>query len=60
MRNLTLSGTSVFPIPEANVSGIAIDLDQNAIFVVSELSNQDAEVEVNVWKISSDDAIASD
>jgi elongator complex protein 1 len=52
MRNLSLCASSVTHIPGANLSATAVDLDQNILYVASETSNPDGEVEIMIWKVA--------
>lgn len=52
MRNLSLSATELVAIPNTNITGTAIDLDEKVLYVVSEKDNADGEVEVELWKLS--------
>lgn len=54
MRNLILLSTSQQTLPEASttsVSAIAIDLDEDTLFVAAERQTEDGDVEVEVLKL---------
>jgi elongator complex protein 1 len=53
MRNLGLRAVHDIALPDANVSAVAIDLEQDAIYVTSERQNADADIEVEVYKLES-------
>jgi elongator complex protein 1 len=51
MRNLGLQTVQNIPLPDANISAVAIDLEEDAIYVTSERQNADADVEVEIFKL---------
>ncbi|KAF9463531.1 pol II transcription elongation factor [Collybia nuda] len=55
MRNLTLAASTLTVIQNANVTATTIDLDENVIYATSERQNLDGEVEVEIWKVDSDE-----
>ncbi|KAG6814838.1 hypothetical protein H0H93_012058, partial [Arthromyces matolae] len=56
MRSLTLSSTSATDLKNSNVTATAIDLDENVIYVASERTDPDGNVEVEVWNVGNEDA----
>jgi len=55
MRNLSLCTSSVTHLPDANVAATAIDIEQNTLYIASEATSLDGQVEVALWKVGSDD-----
>ena len=53
MRNLGLRAVHNIALPNANLSAVAIDLEEDAIYVTSEGRNADADVEVEIFKLES-------
>lgn len=53
MRNLGLRTVHNIALPNANLSAVAIDLEEGAIYVTSERQNADADIEVEVLKLES-------
>jgi len=53
MRNLGLRAIHNFAFPNANLSAVAIDLEEDAIYVTSERQNADADIEVEIFKLES-------
>ena len=53
MRNLGLRAVHNIALPNANLSAVAIDLEEDAIYVTSERRNADADVEVEIFKLES-------
>ena len=51
MRNLGLRDVQNIALPNANVSALAIDLEEEAIYVTSERQNADADIEVEIFKL---------
>ncbi|KAJ3495435.1 hypothetical protein NLJ89_g10624 [Agrocybe chaxingu] len=51
MRNLTLIASWEVHIPPGNITATTYDLDENIIYVSTESSNPDGEVEVELWRI---------
>lgn len=51
MRNLLLAASQLASIPNANLTGTAIDLDQNVLYTASERANADGEVEIEIWQV---------
>jgi elongator complex protein 1 len=51
MRNLSLSSCQISSFRGANICATAIDLDQNALYAASERQNDDADVEIEIWKV---------
>ena len=51
MRNLSLYESTVDQIPDANGCTTAFDVDENILFVASEVSNPNGEVVITIWKI---------
>ena len=51
MRNLGLRDVQNIALPNANVSALAIDLEEEAIYVTSERPNADADIEVEIFKL---------
>jgi elongator complex protein 1 len=57
MRNLSLLRTSHIPLPEgiassSSIAAITLDLDEDAVFAAVERQSPDADVEVEIWKVS--------
>ena len=48
----TVGAASTYTAPSTSVSGVAFDLDEDALYVAAERQTEDAEVEVEVWKLS--------
>jgi len=53
MRNLGLRVVHDIALPNANISAVAIDLEEDAIYVASERQNADADIEVEIFKLES-------
>ena len=53
MRNLGLRAVHNVALPKANLSAVAIDLEEDAIYVTSERQDADADIEVEVFKLES-------
>ena len=53
MRNLGLRAVQNIALPNANLSAVAIDLEEGAIYVTSERQNADADIEVEIFKLES-------
>jgi len=53
MRNLGLQAVHNIALPSANISAVAIDLEEDAIYVTSERQNADADIEVEIFKLES-------
>ena len=53
MRNLGLQAIQGITLPNANLSSVAIDLEEDAIYVTSERQNADADIEVEIFKLES-------
>ena len=53
MRNLGLRAAHNIALPNANLSAVAIDLEGDAIYVTSERQNADADIEVEIFKLES-------
>jgi hypothetical protein len=51
MRNLGLRAVHDIQLPNANLSSVAIDLEEDVIYVTSERQNADADTEVEVFKL---------
>lgn len=56
MRNLSLLRTRQDVLaghvePTTSVSAVALDLDEDALYIAAERQTQDADVEVEVWKL---------
>ena len=51
MRNLGLRDAQNIALPNANISALAIDLEEDAIYVTSERQNADADIEVEIFKL---------
>ena len=51
MRNLGLRAVQNIALPNANISAVAIDLEQDTIYLTSERQNADADVEVEILKL---------
>lgn len=57
MRNLALLRTSHIPLPDglpstSSISAVTLDLDKDAAYVAVERQPADADVEVEVWRVS--------
>lgn len=55
MRNLGLRAVQNIPLPNANISAFAIDLEEDAIYVASERQNPDADIDVEIFKLVQQD-----
>jgi len=53
MRNLGLRAVHNIALPNANLSAVAIDLEEDAIYVTSERQNADTDIEVEIFKLGS-------
>lgn len=53
MRNLGLRAVHNVALPIANLSAVAIDLEEDAIYVTSERQNGDTDIEVEIFKLGS-------
>ena len=53
MRNLGLRTVHNIALPNANLSAAAIDFEEDAIYVTSERQNADADIEVEIFKLES-------
>ena len=53
MRNLGLRTVHNIALSNANLSAAAIDLEEDAIYVTSEHQNADADIEVEIFKLES-------
>ena len=53
MRNLGLRAVRNIALPNADLSAVAIDLEEDAIYVTSERQNGDTDVEVEILKLGS-------
>ena len=53
MRNLGLRAVHSIVLPNANLSAVAVDLEEDAIYVASERQNADADIEVEIFKLES-------
>jgi len=53
MRNLGLRAVHNVALPNANLSAVAIDLEEDTIYVTSERQNGDIDIEVEVLKLGS-------
>jgi elongator complex protein 1 len=51
MRNLGLRAVHSIVLPNANISAVAIDLEEDVIYVTSERQNADADIEVEIFKL---------
>ena len=51
MRNLGLRAVQNIAFPNANISAVAIDLEEDAIYATSERQNADADIEVEIFKL---------
>lgn len=51
MKNLALSATTRYAFEDAEISAVAIDLDQNSLYVASEHIGPDADVQVKILKV---------
>ena len=51
MRNLGLRAVQNIALPNANISAVAIDLEEDTIYLTSERQNADADVEVEILKL---------
>lgn len=51
MRNLGLRAVQNIAFHNANISAVAIDLEEDAIYVTSERRNADDDIEVEVFKL---------
>ena len=58
MRNLGLRAVHNIALPSANVSAVAIDLEEDTIYVTSERQNADADIEVEIYKLDSQENVA--
>ncbi|KAF9647728.1 Elongator complex protein 1 [Thelephora ganbajun] len=53
MRNLGLRAVQNIALPNATISAVAIDLEEDAIYVTSECQIADADIEVEILKLES-------
>jgi len=53
MRNLGLRAVHNIAFPNANLSTVAIDPEEGAIYVTSERQNADTDIEVEILKLGS-------
>ena len=53
MRNLGLQTVKNVAFPNANLSAVAIDLEEDVIYATSERRNADADIEVEIFKLQS-------
>ena len=53
MRNLGLRAIHNIALPNGNLSAVAIDLEEDAIYVTSERQNGDTDIEVEIFKLGS-------
>lgn len=51
MRNLGLQAVQNIALPNANISTVAIDPEEGAIYVASERQSADADTEVEIFKL---------
>lgn len=51
MRNLALISSWDCFLPSSSITATTIDLDENVIYVASEIITLDGQVQVNVWKM---------
>ena len=51
MRNLGLRDAQNIALPNANISALAIDLEEDAVYVTSERQDADADIEVEIFKL---------
>ena len=51
MRNLGPRDVQNIALPNANISALAIDLEEDAVYVTSERQNADADIEVEIFKL---------
>lgn len=51
MRNLGLRAVRDIQLPNANLSAVTIDLEEDVIYVTSERQNADADTEVEIFKL---------
>jgi len=51
MRNLGLRAVHNIALPNVNLSAVAIDIEEDAIYVTSERQNADADIEVEIFKL---------
>ena len=51
MRNLGLRAVYNIALPNANLSAVAIDLEEDAIYATSERQNADSDIEVEIFKL---------
>lgn len=58
MRNLGLRAVHDIALPNANASAVAIDLEGDAIYVTSERQNADGDIEVEIYKLKSQENVA--
>lgn len=53
MRNLGLRSSSTISFAAPRVSAVALDLEENTIYVVSDRPNTDTDVQVEIFKVDS-------
>ena len=58
MRNLGLRTVHNIALPNANVSAVAIDVEGDANYVTSERQNADADIEVEIYRLESQENVA--
>ena len=52
MRSFSLASSRSWQFPAARISSIAVDVDEDSVFVVSECPNNNADVELEVFKVA--------
>ena len=52
MRNISLVASSSTDLPNANIAATTWDLDDNVLYIASEVASPDGEVEVTISKLN--------
>ena len=52
MRSLATASSRTRHLPSAKISSVAVDVDEDLVFVVSEIQNPDADVELGVYRVN--------
>jgi hypothetical protein len=51
MKNIAISGTWRFAIPDSNITTAIVDVDRACLWITSERLNADADIEIDVYKM---------
>ena len=50
MKNIAISGTWSFSMPDGNITTAVVDVDRACLWIASERSNADADTEIDIYK----------